>query len=424
MDLYSGQYIYYDLTHNLLSSAIKQRYGGVERVVEQIGIELYKQTKYEIRYVVFSHGYGKFFEIHPKFICDGESIDLNIPTGIKQRNTRKVLFSYFEFRDLFRYAITPLVNMSNRILWNSIASNLTPVEINGELLISCGDPRHIVDIISVFNRRNISCNIVPMLHDLIPINDLKNPPIRYQQKSLCDYEIIIQHANIILTNSEFTHKELLRFSTKGILPDVKKIYTLQLAHECIDGVSPPKYEPLIKPYILTVGSTLGRKNLEVVFNALSILQNKMETLPTLVIAGRKHDNILNVLNTKKYAKIKKYIEYRYDPNQNDMIQLYRNSLVVIVPSRIEGWGLPAGEALWCGTPVICSNIPVLKEVCKDLALYFNPDRPEILANYIQRLFIDPELIRSLQTKIKNNKCHLRSWNDVAIDLIDIISTKL
>ena len=421
MDAYSGNYIYYDLTHNLLSSAIKQRYGGVERVVEQIGIELYKQTKYNIRYVVFSHGYGRFFEIYPNIIGDG-SIEINIPTGMRQRNMRKVLFSYFEFRDLLRYTTTPLVNLWNRILWNSIASNLMPVEINGELIVSCGDPRHIVDIISVFNRRNISCNIVPMLHDLIPINDLKNPPIRYQQKSLCDYEIMIQCANIILTNSEYTHKELLRFSSKGILPEVNKIHTLQLAHECINGVSPPKYEPLLKPYILTVGSTLGRKNLEVVFDALSILQQNMKTLPTLVIAGRKDDSILHVLNTKKYAKIQHNVEFRYNPNQNDLNILYRNSLVVIVPSRIEGWGLPAGEALWCGTPVICSNIPVLNEVCKELALYFDPDRPDILANHIQRLFIDLEFRISLQSKIQHSKSHLRSWNDVAMDLIDIICT--
>ena len=55
---------------------------------------------------------------------------------------------------------------------------------------------------------------------------------------------------------------------------------------------------------------------------------------------------------------------------------------MILPSYAEGFGLPIVEAARRGRPVICSDIPVFREVGRDGALYFRVTDPEALAQTI------------------------------------------
>ena len=69
--------------------------------------------------------------------------------------------------------------------------------------------------------------------------------------------------------------------------------------------------------------------------------------------------------------------------------LYQNSQGLIFPTLSEGFGLPGLEAMTSGTIVICSNIPVLKEIYGSAAIYFNPlDVPDIANKIIQALNMD------------------------------------
>jgi glycosyltransferase involved in cell wall biosynthesis len=93
---------------------------------------------------------------------------------------------------------------------------------------------------------------------------------------------------------------------------------------------------------------------------------------------------------------------------------------LVLPSFIEGWGLPAGEALWFGRRVICSDIPVLREVCGDQAHFFNPKNPESLADLIEaidtpdRSYTMEHLDEGVKAVVRRS---LRSWERVAEDLL-------
>ena len=52
--------------------------------------------------------------------------------------------------------------------------------------------------------------------------------------------------------------------------------------------------------------------------------------------------------------------------------VYRRASVLVLPSDREGFGLPVVEAMACGTPVIASDIPALREVGGDAAIYCPP----------------------------------------------------
>src|SRR5205823_14160305 len=55
--------------------------------------------------------------------------------------------------------------------------------------------------------------------------------------------------------------------------------------------------------------------------------------------------------------------------------LYRGAAVVVLPSRAEGFGLPVIEAMACGVPVVCSDLPVLREIADGVAGFCDPADP-------------------------------------------------
>lgn len=106
--------------------------------------------------------------------------------------------------------------------------------------------------------------------------------------------------------------------------------------------------------------------------------------------------------------------------QPQLIGLYRHALATVMASHLEGWGLPAGESLWLGTPVILASASSLPEVGGDLACYFDPGKPEELADLLSRFLSDPAMVADLKAKIAAARPTLRSWRTVAADLLAVL----
>jgi glycosyltransferase involved in cell wall biosynthesis len=78
-------------------------------------------------------------------------------------------------------------------------------------------------------------------------------------------------------------------------------------------------------------------------------------------------------------------------SETDLQQLYRNAVCVIVPSLMEGFGIPVLEAMASGTPLLCSNTWSLPEVGGDAPLYFDPTNVEEMAQALFHVCTDLEL---------------------------------
>jgi glycosyltransferase involved in cell wall biosynthesis len=75
--------------------------------------------------------------------------------------------------------------------------------------------------------------------------------------------------------------------------------------------------------------------------------------------------------------------------------LYRHALAVVLPTKFEGFGMPAVEAAACGCPVACSDLAALREILGDNALYFNPDNLDDVCQKVARIIDDAALREGL-----------------------------
>jgi glycosyltransferase involved in cell wall biosynthesis len=82
-------------------------------------------------------------------------------------------------------------------------------------------------------------------------------------------------------------------------------------------------------------------------------------------------------------------------SEESLAGLYALSSAFVLPSLVEGFGLPVLEAMLRDVPVACSNASSLPEVAGDAALLFDPERQDEVTGAIRRLLDDPALAERL-----------------------------
>jgi|UniRef100_A0A7C1NTA5 glycosyltransferase involved in cell wall biosynthesis len=405
--------LYFDLTEALLSTSGKRtQYYGIARTVHEIGREA-ALLNGDIRFVVFSFGMQEFYDVSWQKREDG-SVEFDLPKDVGQKWVR----SYFGKNPVLPH-IFRLLNRSapkkNRDNWLKHAGHLKPVSIESGIFFSAARPKLIVDMVRVLRGRGSRATIVPLLHDFMPLHDGATKRFRKLDRNfLADNQYLIEHAGRILTNSNFTAEELTSFVEKGMLPRPRGLVAVvQLVHHCPEGTEASEISVPSEPYLLTVALNLGRKNIEVVLEALRRMDADGKAVPQLVIAGSHRKRLRRYASRPVFRGIQGKLIFIDNPNQTDLVKLYKGALAVVMPSKLEGWGLPAGEALWCGTPAVCSTAEALQEVCGDLALYFEPDDASRLAQIIEKLETDIEFEHELRKRISEARPTLRTWNEVA-----------
>ena len=135
------------------------------------------------------------------------------------------------------------------------------------------------------------------------------------------------------------------------------------------------------PYLVSVGTIQPRKNLPVVFEALRQLPERVR----LVHVGRPGwlcDPIFAALDA---SGVKHRVSILQGVDDEDLAALYSGALACVFPSRYEGFGLPAVEAMACGVPVISSHAGSLAEVVQDAGIIVDPDDSSAIATGTRRL---------------------------------------
>ncbi len=99
--------------------------------------------------------------------------------------------------------------------------------------------------------------------------------------------------------------------------------------------------------------------------------------------------------------------------------LYRGAACLVFPSRYEGFGLPAIEAMACSCPVVAASIPALREVCGEAALFADPDDPSGFAASVALLLDDPSRAAALREAGRARAGHF-TWRAAAENLLEAL----
>ena len=222
-------------------------------------------------------------------------------------------------------------------------------------------------------------------------------------------------SRLIFAPSNFVKQQLIE---QYNLPSSKVEVTYEGVNQFLNKVGQKTSNKVLekyqvkKPYILYVGNIYPHKNLDNLLTAIGILNKKNRfTVELVVICAR---NVFSQRLSKKVAQkgLKNFVKITGYVSDKDLFLFYRNASCFVFPTLSEGFGLPGLEAMSLSCPVVCSNIPVLKEIYQEGALYFDPKNPNDIAQKIKEVVTKKELSKIL---VKNGKEVVKkySWRKTA-----------
>jgi glycosyltransferase involved in cell wall biosynthesis len=136
-----------------------------------------------------------------------------------------------------------------------------------------------------------------------------------------------------------------------------------------------------EPFLLYPARAWPHKNHARLYEAFALLRRDRPEL-RLVLTGGGHTGASPA-----------GVEVRGHVSPDELVSLYRHAAALVFPSRYEGFGQPVLEAMACGCPVACSDIPALVEVGGDAVRTFSPDDAEAIVAAVRDVLADPVTFR-------------------------------
>lgn len=238
-----------------------------------------------------------------------------------------------------------------------------------------------------------SIKFIPVIHDLCMFKfpELSSKLINRYEKS--NVKNAIKKADKIITVSNTIKKEIIEeFDISG-----EKICVVW--NSCSASLKEPekisfeflhnRYNIANKKYILSVATNNKRKNLSLLVNSFNKISEINDEIK-LVLVGNN-----NNLYSNPNIIITGYI------NDSELECLYKHALIYVFPSLYEGFGIPMLDAQNFNIPVLCSNIPVFREVGGSSVEYFDLETANLYDKIIN-IINNENLIKQLVEKGQEN----------------------
>lgn len=272
------------------------------------------------------------------------------------------------------------------------------------------------------------CASVTVILDMYPLRF----PEYYGLAARLAYKVLVPQAirrtNQCIAISHCTKQDVVRFLSVG----AEKVDVVYLAASEIFRPIPkgPLLNEVLRaygidePYILYHGNKRPHKNVVGLLRSFCQLK-RQSTLPQkLVITGQENPKepefdssaLRRVIGE---LGIEDEVHFTGLVSEEDLPYIYSGADLLAIPSYYEGFGLPALEAMACGTPVIASDKGSLPEVVADAGLLVDPYSTEALSHAIQLVLEDEELRFRLISK-GLERAKLFSWQRTAEQTLRIL----
>jgi glycosyltransferase involved in cell wall biosynthesis len=229
---------------------------------------------------------------------------------------------------------------------------------------------------------------VTVVHDLIPLAF----PGEYPRQQFYFRRLvpaILRESRAVIAVSEATRREVL--AAYGLRPE--RVHAIPNGYDHAEFVPVgPATDDGGVPYVLYVGNLLPHKNLPRLTEAIAHVARQFPV--RLVIAGGGTPGRVGELR-RLADRVGARLELIPYVAQQALPALYRGARLLAMPSLSEGFGLPALEAMACGTPVVVGTTSAMPEVVGDAGLLVNPENTDAIADAILRLLTQDPLRKKL-----------------------------
>lgn len=261
-------------------------------------------------------------------------------------------------------------------------------------------------------------SVVVTIHDLIPYILPETVGRGYLQRFLRDMPLIVSNSKIILTVSEYSKRDIMKFFP---FVNEEKIFVTPLAanksykplnkSNCVEYIK-NKYS-ISSPFLLYIGGFSTRKNVKELIIAFSKIYKSLKKDYKLVLCGSIKDEGVKLQDLCKELLIDDKIIFTGFIPDDELPLFYNAAELFVYPSLYEGFGLPPLEAMSCATPVITSNSTSIPEVTKDCAILIDPFNKDELASSILNLLNSESLLQEYSQKGYKNSLNF-TWKNTAI----------
>jgi glycosyltransferase involved in cell wall biosynthesis len=242
-------------------------------------------------------------------------------------------------------------------------------------------------------------------HDLIPLLSadrripISVPPnvvrtVRFRIKQMA-------RASRIIADSEATRASLLQYTNipttriRVVPPGVGSVFRPAQPAEK-NATRARLGVDRTAPLIMQVATRGRYKNTPALFRAFASLRQRVSPRVSLVRIGEPPYDDETELATQ--LRMSDALRYAGRVDDAELAEWYRAADVLAFPSFWEGFGWPPLEAMACGTPVVASNIPPIREVVVDAADLVDPNDDAALASALERVISDPTHAADLRAR--------------------------
>jgi glycosyltransferase involved in cell wall biosynthesis len=254
------------------------------------------------------------------------------------------------------------------------------------------------------------------VHDCIFERDRRYMPRRWAR---IYYQLLMRasmrRSRVVVVPSKATAADVRRFYR---IPPRKLVITPEAADPAFcpasDGENLERLRHqygLPEKFVLAVGMRRPHKNFATLVRAVCRLDSA-----TLVFIGDADERFADETKLAAQGAGESKVRFLGKVPERDLPGLYNLASALACPSLVEGFGLPLVEAMASGTPVICSDIPVFREVAASAALFVPATDEVAWAAAVERVLSSPSLQTQLRSLGLERAGHF-SWRSAALALL-------
>lgn len=223
-------------------------------------------------------------------------------------------------------------------------------------------------------KERTGANVICLIHDLIPIEypELVRagvPKLHHRRMTS-----VAQLADTVIANSAATAAAFRRrFAATGLRPPV---LVAPLGIDLPQQVT--SSQGFHRPYFVCIATIEPRKNHFLLLRVWERLAAGLgRETPRLLLIGRRGwygwEIVRTIDRLARHPVLAEFVEVHNRMPDREVVPVLAGARALLYPSWTEGYGLPVAEALAQGVPVLCSDLPVLREVGREVPEYLDPD---------------------------------------------------